>query len=1075
VDPLISAPLLFPISRRCVTTSSGSQLDPIEHRLQAQLDPTEIPFCDRLSSSSILTIDQNNLSLRLRYARLGRPSYSRKMPRLASSRPLSPSDQLRNEAQAPARKRERRSTWLSHFSPPLLADRPAERASTSRRRRREPSQSHTAYAQKRPRRDIEDLELPSPIINREKQGIPLEIPPRPSSATTILSSSSAQSISQYYGVGDDHALDNLFSCYPHTFSTISRPIGAQGLDLPAVEMQPHEIHLQRSFPRRSQRLQQIQASIPAAERDPPITTSPPQLAQGLPNITRAQFESALAVVREVIGHERRITRELLRAHERVRQFRERFSWSPLDSDQYESPPPYSPPRSLPNQESPLPWSSTEPSRSPSPVTIPNPPIPGEPFPSIDALVQSVRSFAQGYGFGVTKYNGYSYGGRLIRYSLRCDLFGEPAPTQGAGLRNRRSRKCGCKWMVIAEAIEEGKWLLRSHPKPEHHQHNHGPSTDLSAHPSNRRLTIPIRETIESTSRRIGIRARDVRAVVADRHPEVPFTQRDIYNARARINRENLRGYSPTAALIKLFDEQEIPYVIKWADEEPNRLLGLVWTFPYCLKMWRRFPEIISFDNTYKTNRFKLPLFQATGQTCLGTVFNAAFGLIDNERREGFQFLAESIRQLVTDHSVREPIVIITDFDKYMKAAFDDQFPRSQQQLCIHHINSNVLLQSKRKWVNRAPNGSSSESDEDVPTNPNAELNTEDQQLIQAPSSTKIPHSYEGVLQMWKVVLFAPTEIDHQAAWTALCKEFNDQRAILRYLYGTYLPVRVQWAQCFIRSYSNYGIRVTSGTEASNNNIKSYLLNGTSQLFRLVEAMQDMLQDQEKDFRQKCAADEILTSRDFTGPSAEYLGELPRCISSKALGLIRQEYRIARKAMPSGRVPNPRPLQPCDNYCTASIQFGIPCCHTIATKLIDSARFTKYDIHPRWWLREPHSGDPYRRILDPKIATSLRGRPKNTPQNVPHTLRFDLGSQEQSSSSSQASQKGHARRGRPRGSRNKSTLARLEQKESNPPKSMRQTRSQRGTLGAGRTTGVQASGRRLRPSIRRDRSQWEGNS
>ena len=68
-------------------------------------------------------------------------------------------------------------------------------------------------------------------------------------------------------------------------------------------------------------------------------------------------------------------------------------------------------------------------------------------------------------------------------------------------------------------------------------------------------------------------------------------------------------------------------------------------------MWKRFPEVISFDNTYNTNRFKLPLFQATGQTCLKTVFNAAFGLIDNERREGFQFLAEGIHQLLVQNDI----------------------------------------------------------------------------------------------------------------------------------------------------------------------------------------------------------------------------------------------------------------------------------------------------------------------------------------------------------------------------------------------------------------------------------------
>lgn len=175
-------------------------------------------------------------------------------------------------------------------------------------------------------------------------------------------------------------------------------------------------------------------------------------------------------------------------------------------------------------------------------------------------------------------------------------------------------------MVIAEAVKEGKWLLRQHENPEHSQHNHERSIISSAHPSHRRLTPAVRATIESTSRRVGIRARDVRAIVKQQHPNAVCTQRDIYNARALINREKLDGYTPTAALIKLFDGMKIPYLVKWAAEQPNWLLGLVWTFPYCMQMWRWFPEVISFDNTYNTNRFKLPLFQATSQTCLGAVF-----------------------------------------------------------------------------------------------------------------------------------------------------------------------------------------------------------------------------------------------------------------------------------------------------------------------------------------------------------------------------------------------------------------------------------------------------------------------
>ncbi|KAJ6439223.1 ebs-bah-phd domain-containing protein [Purpureocillium lavendulum] len=174
----------------------------------------------------------------------------------------------------------------------------------------------------------------------------------------------------------------------------------------------------------------------------------------------------------------------------------------------------------------------------------------------------------------------------------------------------------------------------------------------------------------------------------------------------------MNAYSPTAALIKLFNERQIPYLVKWADDDPNRLPGLVWVFPYCLQMWKRFPEVISFDNTYNTNRFKLPLFQATGQTCLGSAFNAAFGLRDNERH-----------------------VIIIDFDDQMKAALDDQFPEVQQQLCIHHINSNVPFRSKQMWVTNRP--TYEEQDRDAKKRKRDEpVHNQEQSLQESPFAPK---------------------------------------------------------------------------------------------------------------------------------------------------------------------------------------------------------------------------------------------------------------------------------------------------------------------------------------------------
>jgi MULE transposase domain len=895
-------------------------------------------------------------------------------------------------------------------------------------------------------------------------------------------SSAAESVSQYYGVGDEDALDNLFASHPEVFSTNPRPHGSRGLHTPAWEHRnDYEIYLDNSFLGRPQERQRIGASIPGPELNrlelPDLfyrsENSPP-----LPlTITKPEIKNALKIVRSIVGEGRRITADSIRLYERTRRWHEEFRLATLDSNEYESPPPYSPqqPSATPEVNS-TPLSSRSLSSSPTPDAIPNPPIPGDPAASAETIFDSVNSFAKLEGFGIIRRHAYSHKGRKMRFSIQCDRFGEPRLAEGAGIRQRKSRKCGCKWMVIAEAIEEGKWFLRAHTNLDHNQHNHSRSLAPSAHPSHRRLTPLIKEAVASTSRRVAIRARDVRAVVEEQYPESVFTQRDIYNARSAINKEKLDGYSPTAALIKLFDEKSIPYLVKWAEDDPNRLVGLVWTFPYCLQMWKRFPEVISFDNTYNTNRFKLPLFQATGQTCLGSIYNAVWGLIDNERREGFQFLAESVRQLVQQHSIQQPDVIITDFDDAMKAALNDQFPDVQQQLCIHHINSNVLLRAKQKWIKDA-SSSSSDLEEPEPSQ-QAELSLQDSQLINTPPPDAIPHTYQGVLQMWKLVLFAETEASHEAAWKKLCKEFHDQRTVLRYLYGTYMPVRAQWARCFIRQYRNFGTRVTSGTEASNNNIKSYLLNGMSHLYRLIEAMQDMMSDQERDFIQACAADEVLTSRDYTGSQSEYLGELRTLLSSKGLGLIKRQYRLARASMPTASNAFPPPLGLCDDSCLVSFELGIPCCHKVYRRMAAATSFTKWEVHPHWRLRETTSRDPYRKILDPKIATSLRGRPRNTTQAIPARLALESINQYQgTSASSQSSQPPVRRRGRPPGSKNKTKkLANSQAASDAAPEgavsSQRLTRSQSIVLGAGRSTGVRANGRQLQPSIRRTRSQWE---
>ncbi|KAF5008997.1 hypothetical protein FDECE_4760 [Fusarium decemcellulare] len=65
---------------------------------------------------------------------------------------------------------------------------------------------------------------------------------------------------------------------------------------------------------------------------------------------------------------------------------------------------------------------------------------------------------------------------------------------------------------------------------------------------------------------------------------------------------------------------------------------------------------------------------------------------------------------------------------------------------------------------------------------------------------------------------------------------------------------------------------------SNNKIESYFLSGMSHPYRLVEAIQGMLEDQEKEFCQARAQDEAGAAREYVGRDSEYLGEVSHIVS-----------------------------------------------------------------------------------------------------------------------------------------------------------------------------------------------------
>jgi len=234
--------------------------------------------------------------------------------------------------------------------------------------------------------------------------------------------------------------------------------------------------------------------------------------------------------------------------------------------------------------------------------------------------------------------------------------------------------------------------------------------------------------------------------------------------------------------------------------------------------------------------------------------------------------------------------------------------------------------------------------------------------------------------MWNIVMYAKSEEAYNRAWSWLTTEFKDQPDVIDYLETNWLPLKEQWAEYYIRQHPNFGQCVTSQTESSNFSIKSYLVTGKSDFFKVAKSLKEMCRNQVRNYEQKVAAQATRVKLDFL--QKPYLGDLPQAVSHLALDLITIEKRFAQKQI-NEAIANGTPdlIPPCEADCTIWLQYRLPCRHTIHRRLKAKKPLTLQDLDPRWLLDGRLDEERYLRIRDPPPAEKRRGRPKNDPVPV----------------------------------------------------------------------------------------------
>ncbi|CAK8541821.1 unnamed protein product [Lathyrus sativus] len=99
------------------------------------------------------------------------------------------------------------------------------------------------------------------------------------------------------------------------------------------------------------------------------------------------------------------------------------------------------------------------------------------------------------------------------------------------------------------------------------------------------------------------------------------------------------------------------------------------------------------DNTYKTNKYRQPMFEIVGMTSTELTFAVAFAYIESGHTETFCWVLDKLKQLFVKKDL-VPQVILTNRDLGLMKAIGTVFPRSINLLCRFHINKNVGAKQK---------------------------------------------------------------------------------------------------------------------------------------------------------------------------------------------------------------------------------------------------------------------------------------------------------------------------------------------------------------------------------------------
>ncbi|XP_057802983.1 protein FAR1-RELATED SEQUENCE 5-like [Salvia miltiorrhiza] len=318
------------------------------------------------------------------------------------------------------------------------------------------------------------------------------------------------------------------------------------------------------------------------------------------------------------------------------------------------------------------------------------PVVGQLFPTLEEAVEFYDDYADACGFetrlGTIKRCRRT--GTIIHRYVLCNREGlKPKKQSAANGSSKKERqtvsiRVDCMARIVFRLVAGRGYKVLTFN--EDHTHNMVPEGQRHLLNSNRNVSY-VHQMLILTGMKANIgptRTFRFFKELVGTYDKVGCTVKDFKNY-GRDLRSFADGVDARILLDNFKNKQESCPGFKYSFDtfEDKTLKRLFWADECSIKNFKLFGDAVSFDATYRTNRYKLIFTPFTGKDNHGRCVTFGAALIANEDVESYSWVFNKFRECMGS----EPNVLTTDQDPAMRKAVQNVLPNTSHRLCMWHI------------------------------------------------------------------------------------------------------------------------------------------------------------------------------------------------------------------------------------------------------------------------------------------------------------------------------------------------------------------------------------------------------